>query len=773
MNPNDKQKGKLKQKDWNFDYYFNAKKQKLIDQFEENRALFGSNNEDTINKTLFEGIGIYVNGFTIPTASELKVLMIKHGGEFHEYENSKTTHIIASQLAASKVAHVRNKLVVKPEWIVDSIKANKVLDINDYFLPILGKIEKNQNRLNDFIMKNKKINETKNEDSINFEQTTSVKTSNSTGDAKDEDFLTKFYEKSRLHLISTLATELKLFVNNVRATKPNLKLITVEKDMNLQMNEKIIFHLDMDCFFVSVSLRDKPHLQNQPVAIAHSKGNRKDFSFSEISSCNYEARKFNLKNGMLLGAAKKFCPNLKIIDYDFEEYSKCSRKIYEIVAQYTHNIRAVSCDEMFIDVSNLVKTGLNPLDIASYLRNEIKEAINCPSSIGIGRSMLIARLATKKAKPNGQVWIREHEIDNFISTITVNNLPGIGSSIMSKLNTKWEIKTCADLQKVNQFELKKLFGDKQGLKLYEFCRGIDSRSFFEGKSSNSSLDTSEIAVKKSVSTDVNYGIRFDTLEQVNDFLKRLSNELCERLKKFQLEGTKLTLKLKIREPTAPIETVKYLGMGFCHEKTISTNIHNPTNDPIIVGNCVISLYRQNYANSIECSDLRGIGLQMDKLRPSIMKSPIKKFNFFSSSKELTRIESLDEQRQEDRSLDYQVFIDRINHHFQKQNSEANVDKESSELQAIRIILQDWITWSSSILIDKSINEEDLIIFKNYLLYLLRDVQKIDKLQKILRMFKRLIKENGSKYWIHEFKLIYNEIQGNFYEIYGCTLDLTD
>ena len=94
--------------------YFSAKKQKLIEQFEENKNLLSDRNSD-----IFENIGIFVNGFTIPTASELRVLMMQNGGEFHEYLNDRVTHIIASNLAQTKAAHMRNKVVVKPEWILD------------------------------------------------------------------------------------------------------------------------------------------------------------------------------------------------------------------------------------------------------------------------------------------------------------------------------------------------------------------------------------------------------------------------------------------------------------------------------------------------------------------------------------------------------------------------------------------------------------------------------------------------------------------------------
>jgi len=99
-------------------------------------------------------------------------------------------------------------------------------------------------------------------------------------------------------------------------------------------------------------------------------------SMSEIASCNYEARKAGLRNGMFLGQALKLCPNLQTIPYDFEGYKEVSYALYNTVASFTLDIEAVSCDEMFVDCTRLLKeTNCHPLDFATFVRKEIKVTI--------------------------------------------------------------------------------------------------------------------------------------------------------------------------------------------------------------------------------------------------------------------------------------------------------------------------------------------------------------------------------------------------------------
>lgn len=205
----------------------------------------------------------------------------------------------------------------------------------------------------------------------------------------------------------------------------------------------------MDCFFVSVGLRKRPDLKGKPVAVTHAKNNTKSTetkeSYAEIASCSYEARKCGIKNGMFLGDALELCPQINTIPYDFEDYKEVSMSLYRIIASYTLDIEAVSCDEMYVDVSQILReTGLDVEEWARHIRKKITEETGCPCSTGFGGNRLQARLATKRAKPNGQFFLNEEDVEEFMAEMNVADLPGVGYSTIQKLN-KLGLKTCCDV----------------------------------------------------------------------------------------------------------------------------------------------------------------------------------------------------------------------------------------------------------------------------------------------------------------------------------------
>ncbi|CAK9819394.1 DNA repair protein Rev1 [Anthophora quadrimaculata] len=647
--------------------YMAAKQAKLEEQF-----LNEANNE-VKSSNIFQGIAIFVNGYTDPTADELRRLMMVHGGIYHNYMRPRvTTHIIASNLPYSKIVMYRKSQnpvpICKPEWITDSIKAGRILNFQNYLLysqctniqPQLMYTVKNKESKTSSIVQvhnNIQIDEVHipNSDDNKVEEieyspmtevTSNPTTSVSSRDAhstKNSEFISEFYSHSRLHHIATMGTTFKDYVNDLR-DKSNGKFPGVTKlkelrykkvnsllpdsQLNLSLETDfleenktgvsqgpVIMHIDMDCFFVSVGLRDKPELRGLPVAVTHAKGNKnpannkqtldsntnrdeKHGSLSEIASCSYEARKAGVKNGMFLGEALKICPNLKPISYDFEGYTEVSYTLYDTVASYTLDIEAVSCDEMYADCTKILEEScLTPLEFATVIRKEIKDKTGCPVSTGFGSNKLLARLATRKAKPNGQFYIQQEHINDCINTFNVEDLPGVGWTTAHKLNNM-NVRTCAELQAISLAALLKEFGKKMGEMLYNMCRGKD----------NSKLNLEH--VRKSVSADVNYGIRFQSNEDAIDFLKKLSREICNRLNKANAKGRCITLKLLVRAKEAPKETEKFMGHGLCDYITKSKNFISPINDVDIITKEVITLWNQMQKVP---EDARGIGIQITRL----------------------------------------------------------------------------------------------------------------------------------------------------------------
>ncbi|XP_055958334.1 DNA repair protein REV1 isoform X2 [Patella vulgata] len=313
--------------------------------------------------------------------------------------------------------------------------------------------------------------------------------------AGDANFLSEFYGNSRLHHLSTWGAEYKAYVNKLQTEntdhfpgREKLRQFHVEcvertEELdNLQSvkgkPERIIMHVDMDCYFVSVGLLERPDLRGKPVAVTHSRnkgrtaptqGSDPDYemkyyrskradlggtnttsdtvkdedndvppdlrkfdkfqSFAEIASCSYEARKAGVKNGMFMGPAKQLCPELNTIPYNFQKYQQISKQLYDTVASYTHDIEAVSCDEMLVDCTDLLAdTGATPLEFATVLRQEIYNKTGCCASAGLASNILLAKFATRKAKPNGQFYLQNYDVIEFIKSQAARDIPDDNST---------------------------------------------------------------------------------------------------------------------------------------------------------------------------------------------------------------------------------------------------------------------------------------------------------------------------------------------------------
>ncbi|KAM8785396.1 DNA repair protein REV1 isoform 7-T9 [Rhynchonycteris naso] len=304
---------------------------------------------------------------------------------------------------------------------------------------------------------------------------------------------------------------------------------------------------------------------------------------------------------MFFGYAKQLCPNLQAVPYDFHAYKEVARTMYETLASYTHNIEAVSCDEALVDITEiLAETRLTPDEFANTVRMEIKEQTDCAASVGIGSNILLARMATRKAKPDGQYHLKPEEVDDFIRGQLVINLPGVGRSMESKLSSLG-IKTCGDLQCMTMAKLQKEFGPKTGQMLYRFCRGLDDRPVRTEKA------------RKSVSAEINYGIRFAQPKEAEAFLLSLSEEIQRRLETAGMKGKRLTLKIMVRKPGAPVETAKFGGHGICDNIARTVTLDQATDSAKIIGKAALNMF---HTMKLNISDMRGVGIQVNQLVPA-------------------------------------------------------------------------------------------------------------------------------------------------------------
>lgn len=636
--------------------YMRAKKRKLREQFD-------MLDQKPISE-IFSGVTIYVNGWTQPNADELKRLIHSHGGhyEYNLYGDSNVTHTIATNLPNVKIRNLKDTCVCTPNWIVDSIVAGKRLPVKNYFLYDRHGTSQKRLKFAEIMKEEPKqpafnspasVSESRDEGisaaiahkpitPLNQSQTDSLEklipkaksTHTRSYDAKEgAEFVSDYYAYSRLHYLSTWSTELKQFTSKM-LTQVTPKYSKLLADSSLRhCKKRAIVHIDLDCFFVSVSLQDKPHLKGKPVAVCHAKlpkgecqqqdglssfqptkspGGDDDGpihsestpvpqsllkSMSDIASCSYEARSAGLHNGMFVGEALKLCPELQLLPYEFDKYYEVSKKFYTILMSYSATIEAVSCDEAYVELTDYVRNIEEAVSVVRGMRDEIKTLTGCTASAGIAHNMLLARMATRVAKPNGQYFLSEDAMWDFLGDQKVHDLPGVGYSTALKLREAG-VETCSHLRQLSISRLKSDFGVKIGQMLYDYCRGIDKR------------ELRLVSERKSLSVDLNFGIQFQTLSDAENLLKNLSEELERRALEAKVVGGTLTLKLMIRKPEAPTETRKYLGHGPCNNMSRSCSLLQPTGEAAEICRLAVRLLKQINPSP---ENIRGVGVQLTRL----------------------------------------------------------------------------------------------------------------------------------------------------------------
>ncbi len=423
------------------------------------------------------------------------------------------------------------------------------------------------------------------------------------------DFLKQYYQESRLHHLSTWKADLKLQLQQLLAEKSPSQRVRQKRAPGAR---RYILHVDFDSFFAAVSLKKAPEYVDKPAVVAHGGG-----SGSEIASCNYAARKFGVKNGMWMKRAQEMCPDLKVLPYDFKAYEEASRNFYDAILATGGVVQSVSIDEALVDVTDLclpaggsdgkgVREGsiwreqAKADEIAQGLRDLIKEKTGCAVSVGIGGNILLAKVALRRAKPAGQYHIKPEEVLDFIGELTVQELPGVAHSLGGKLE-ELGVKFVKDIRGLTKERLMSALGPKTGEKLWDYSRGIDRSEVWEQ------------VVRKSISAEVNWGVRFETQAQAEEFVQSLCGELHRRLVDQKVKGRQLTMKIMRRAPDAPLDPPKHLGHGKCDTYNKSLVLGVATNAQDVIAREAISILR---GFGFSPGELRGIGMQMTKLEVS-------------------------------------------------------------------------------------------------------------------------------------------------------------
>lgn len=308
-----------------------------------------------------------------------------------------------------------------------------------------------------------------------------------------------------------------------------------------------IIHVDMDCFYAAVEIRENPNLKGKPVAVGGSPEQR-----GVLTTCNYEARKFGLHSAMASARAVKLCPDLILIRPDFSLYKQVSAQIHEIFRRYTDIIEPLSLDEAYLDVTDCEKCSGSATWIAQSIRRTIFNELNLTASAGIAPLKFLAKIASDQNKPDGQFVIPPENVPHFIKSLPLKKIPGVGKVTAAKLS-ELGLEVCEDVQKSTLPFLIGQFG-KMGRRIWQFSHGIDNREVQPHRERKS------IGVETTLLADIT------ALEQAYPVLDKLYVELERRIKRQNIAVEtlhKLGAKLKFED--FQTTTIDKSAVEFCKE----------------------------------------------------------------------------------------------------------------------------------------------------------------------------------------------------------------
>ncbi len=334
---------------------------------------------------------------------------------------------------------------------------------------------------------------------------------------------------------------------------------------------RTIFHLDLDTFFVSVERILDPSLENLPVIVGgdpHGRG--------VVAACSYEARKFGLHSAMPIKTAFKLCPQGVYLKGHFEEYSRFSKLVKNILSKYAPVIEQASIDEFYMDFTGCEKIYGSMLAFASSLQNEIMNRLSLPASIGIGSNKTIAKIGSDFKKPKGITYIKHGNEKDFLSPLPIEIIPGVGKATLKALNSRGFYKV-GDLTKVASDYLGVFLG-KYGVDLWHKANG-------EG--------TEYLSVEreqKSISKERTFEDVVDK-EKIINILFNLTGQVCQLLRDSNYQTSTISIKLRYSD-------FKTLTCA----KTIQ-----PTDDDKIIFETAKKLFLKSYTRRVS---IRLIGVKL-------------------------------------------------------------------------------------------------------------------------------------------------------------------
>ncbi len=289
-----------------------------------------------------------------------------------------------------------------------------------------------------------------------------------------------------------------------------------------------VLHVDMDAFFASVELLDRPDARGKPAIVGHAGGR------GVVTSATYEARRFGVRSAMPMSQALRLCPTAIILPPHYQKYTEYSRRVMEIFHEVTPLVEPLSIDEAFLDVAGARRLLGSPRRIAELIRARVVEETGLTCSVGVAGTKFMAKLASGRAKPDGLLVIPPSETLAYLRPLPVGALWGVGASTQASLE-RMGMRTVADLADAPIAVLQRAVGDAGARRLHDLANGRDARRVVTESR------------EKSVGHENTFGVDVDDADTLRRELLRLSGRVGERLRRHGLEGRTVAIKVRFSD----------------------------------------------------------------------------------------------------------------------------------------------------------------------------------------------------------------------------------
>jgi DNA polymerase-4 len=294
-----------------------------------------------------------------------------------------------------------------------------------------------------------------------------------------------------------------------------------------------VLHVDMDAFYASVATRDRPELQDRPVIVGG--GNR-----GVVLSASYPARAYGIHSAMPMTRARRLCPHAVVISPGFETFEKVSRSVMENFRQVTPLVEVLSLDEAFLDVSGAVRRLGSPYAIAEQLRARIYDEQGITCSVGMAATVAVAKIASRRAKPDGIVVVPPATVTTFLHPLDVGELWGVGPKTTELLH-RLGLMSVGDVAHTPLTTLQRAVGVSMARQLHQLAWGEDRRVVTARRGGDEP--------DKSMGADETFGRDTDDRAVVLREVLRLSAKVAGRMRTARVAGRTVTLKVRFADFT--------------------------------------------------------------------------------------------------------------------------------------------------------------------------------------------------------------------------------